>query len=205
MFDVCGYYIFDSFDLTGQAIKAFLVTQKDKKAMQIWRSNQVAIDDTHRQLWPGIEITKLLPKQCKTSDAAEQTVWFRERTATTATLMSFIVHCIGSKYRGIAERAKACSGFKDLLHTLAHGLRGLDLDHSLIGGEPQHGDHVLRDAWMDACSGLRSSTLASFAVVGHRIPKMLAKFGLSLNMDDSARFIWPSCCAFALTLSTGRH
>lgn len=90
--------------------------------------------EIHRQMWPGIDIDRLTPKGSRLVRGDDtQDVWLQEATRTTSMFIAFIVFCISSKFRMVADRAHSSEGLSALISTLASTLGGFDLEHCRFG------------------------------------------------------------------------
>ncbi|OLP74020.1 hypothetical protein AK812_SmicGene46565, partial [Symbiodinium microadriaticum] len=103
-------------------------TNNSKKAMSSFRNNYAHVENTHRAIWPGVEIPEREPRNARKKAAAKpQRQWLAERTCTTSVLMAYFVWAISSFDRGWASRAHACKALRSLLLKLVSALGRLML------------------------------------------------------------------------------
>ncbi|CAE7498099.1 unnamed protein product, partial [Symbiodinium microadriaticum] len=96
--------------------------------MSSFRNNYAHVENTHRAIWPGVEIPEREPRNARKKAAAKpQRQWLAERTCTTSVLMAYFVWAISSFDRGWASRAHACKALRSLLLKLVSALGRLML------------------------------------------------------------------------------
>ena len=130
-------------------------SQNQKCAHRRLRSNMPHADETHRQLWPGIEVPKQPDYKSARSSAAEsdsQDVWFYYATITTSMFIASMVACINRVHRPLQDRAHTCESFSKLIHVLAALSGSLTFDHTRFGDNVHGGFSITASGLMHGAS-----------------------------------------------------
>ena len=108
--------------------------------MERFRKAKPAIENVHREIWPGVPFTWMQSKKDQVKNAEQftkQQTWFLEGTMSTSLFVAFIVFCLSGKFRDLGSRVHSGKALNALLLSLASALDGFSVEHVPIGSDSQ--------------------------------------------------------------------
>ena len=112
----------------------FFRTADKKKATDLFRERKEIIMNDHRELWPGINWTRMIPRTSRRYMAGNirQKQWFKEGTVSTSMTIAFALFCISHGRRQKPDRKHSCKWFARFLQKLFSTLGETDFQFCAI-------------------------------------------------------------------------
>ena len=106
----------------------FYATKWREASLERFKKALPTVHDTRRQMWPGVHVEMLVPKQSAVRDLQqEQSQWLRELTMPVSMAVAFMVMCTHNKHRNVASRMHAIDKFNVVFHKIVALAEGLEV------------------------------------------------------------------------------